>query len=138
MEIWFGATGLRLHRQSGAPPRAGAKSHTSLYPASQMHDQGEDRTSTFSIRTSNQMLEAGHRKGEGGEGGRSCQVLLIFVILRRIKSTVTPSCTIPVVLFTLPAITCQVRLTSALFSPSIKSLLVDVGEQAETSKKGLC
>lgn len=58
MEIWFGATGLRLHREAGAVPKAGAKSHASPQPASQLCDEEEDRTSIFSVRMSTRHANA--------------------------------------------------------------------------------
>lgn len=58
MEIWFGATGLRLHREAGAVPNTGAKSHASPQPASQLCDEEEGRTSIFSVRMSTRHANA--------------------------------------------------------------------------------
>lgn len=129
MEVWFAATGLRLHREPGALPSAGAEPGVSLHPTPQMNNQGNagPAPSTSGTQHSMQMLRW-NRCGQWKLLGPThfCNVV----------RNVTP--------LAQPRLNYSLSLPSGVTwgqgqpcSPSVKRTSVGVGQQAETSK-GLC
>lgn len=129
MEVWFRATGLRLHREPGALPRAGAEPHVSLHPASQMNNRGNAGPAPSLSRVQHSVQTLRWKRCGWWR-------LLGPTHFCNFVRNVTPPCTIQVYyLLSLPS--GVTRGQGQPCSPSIKRSLVGVGEQAETSK-GLC
>lgn len=123
MEVWFAATGLRLHREPGALPSAGAEPHVSA-PSVSNEQSGGIQDQHLLHQELNTACKCWGGRGVGGGG---CWVPLTFAILWGMWLPLAQS-----------------RFLSFLsgvtwgqgqpWSPSIKRSLVGVGEQTEPSK----